>query len=62
MTKHQKWVEIDRLRAEADRLERQLHPTDIMLTGLWRFMDRHIGSFCWGMVVGMIVAFVRLKL
>ena len=51
------WAQIDRLRAEADRLEREL--SDSSETPIDRFIDKHIGGFCTGFLLGMLVMVLR---
>lgn len=57
------WAEVDRLRAEADRLERKIIKREgIMLSWLDKFVDRHLAGFCAGMLLGMIVVLLRFTL
>lgn len=57
------WAEVDRLRAEADKLERKIIGREsIMLNRLDKFIERHIGGFCTGMLLGMFVVLLRFKL
>lgn len=59
------WAEIDRLRAEASRLERALHKRFddcVMLNRLERFVDKYLLAFCVGFAVGAAVVLVRFHL
>lgn len=64
MNKRYVWAEIDRLRGEADRLERSLRrrfDDNIMLNRLEKFVDKYLLAFCAGFGVGMAVVLVRLS-
>jgi hypothetical protein len=58
------WAEIDRLRNEANRLERALrkrHDDCIMLNKLERFVDKHIVPFSVGFIMGIAVVLIRMS-
>lgn len=65
MNKRYTWAEIDRLRREADKLERSLrtrYDDCIMLNRLEKFVDKYLLSFCVGFGVGAAVVLVRFHL
>ena len=56
------WYEIDRLRREADKLERtaRRHDDHIMFNDLEKFIDKYAVSFCIGMFTGAFALWMRL--
>lgn len=58
------WYEIDRLRREADKLERTVrrHDDCDLIVKLEKLVDAYLGSFCIGMIIGMLVCWLRWKL
>ncbi|MEY4411754.1 MAG: hypothetical protein RL560_13 [Actinomycetota bacterium] len=57
------WYEIDRLRREADKLERiaRRHDDCIMFNGLEKLIDKYAVSFCIGMLTGAFALWMRLQ-